>query len=618
MDVVGLALSAIAFVDSAIESGTTLARIFRDCGDAGKQMCNAIQRLEAQKYTLTLWKRSWEAKARQQQQQQQLQQQGTTIDDAYRHLWGFEGHMIILKCLGQLNLKFGEAFRVVRSIDPDSFDTMMSDTSRASHLDILDCQPESRGGPNQSGGSSSTTGRPPGASGGRDPDRKKKSWYRRLSPSDPQNIWRRKMPTGVESISTEALPTAPTTPEERAELEHKTLQQKLSPGTKFRWSVSLKEQIRSIINDVDDWLELLQNMATQCEAERNMNKGQVANNPSKIRAAAKALYTALHNIPSGHDLDFKLEKERADSGYFEQLVGPLEYLDQSNRSFKFPLVSRDQDGDGPLLFLAEAVYPSAIAEQIPPLDKEVPLEDIFDTLKHKDPNDQNGARALLFRSQHTTIVIHGITGTATSSPTVRETFLRLSFAELLQGEAGVNPIVASWKRSQLACIIAISVLHLYETGWISEQLETNDFHFFGSADSQYHEQNRIAPYVSALASKSNPGATPFDCLKRNQVPSNLLGTRDERLATLFHRLGIILFELGRGVQHSDIFTDASSNESDVLDEIEKIPFGRSYRDLVKACLTGSLYTASEINIDSQFDRVVVEKCAALHIPCPSD
>jgi len=76
---------------------------------------------------------------------------------------------------------------------------------------------------------------------------------------------------------------------------------------------------------------------------------------------------------------------------------------------------------------------------------------------------------------------------------------------------------------------------------------------------------------------------------------------------LFHRLGIVLFELGRGVQHREIFKKGEQSESEVLAEIEKIQFGRPYRDLVKVCLTGSLYATSAINIDRHFDRAVVEK-----------
>lgn len=217
--------------------------------------------------------------------------------------------------------------------------------------------------------------------------------------------------------------------------------------------------------------------------------------------------------------------------------------------------------------------------------------------------------------------------------------MRCSFADMLNVEKqrDVTPIVELWKQLQLACVISIPVLHLYETGWISERLETSDFHFFGSPDSQYLESTQIAPYISAMSPK-NPTdcgkpsgkatsaeaettdtgtllktneTTPFDCLRRaSQAPSNLLGSkRDERLATLFHKFGIVLFELGRGDHYHNIFWwRAMPDEHVVLAEMDKIHFGRPYRDFVKTCLTGNLHTASEVGIiDAQFNRAVIEK-----------
>jgi hypothetical protein len=601
MDVAGLTFSAIAFVDQAIKTGTTLAKIFRDCGDAGKHVYNATVRLEAQKYTLELWKKAWKAKAL------TKQSTGGALEDGYRRLWGEEGYAMVLKSLAQLNLKFGEAFRALRSIDPESFGPISSAvTGDKQAPSSKDNKEEKRPSP-----PSSSPGLTPPDSATTQSDSTNRRWYRRLSPSDPQAIWRRRSPSPV-SVAGE-----PATPEERVELEQQALQQKLSPGTKFKWSLSHKEEVRSLINDIDDWLALLQTLATQCEADRVTNKGPGGTTPSSIRAAAKALYAALRNIPSDHDLDFKLEKERADSSYFEQVVGRLEYLGPSDRSFKFPLlVSNNRGASKPILLLAETIYSSTSMETLPPLDKTTSFGEIVKCLEGPPSDGQDSLRSLLFRSQHTTIVIHGISGSSTASSTMQEALLRCTFAELLQAETAVTPLVALWKRLQLACIIAISVLHLYETGWISEHLETSDFHFFGSPDSQYQEWNRIAPYISAPGSKNTDGTitngtTPFDCLRRTQVPSNLLGSRDERLATLFHKLGIVLFELGRGVQHRDVFKYKTPSEGAVLAEIEKIQFGRMYRDLVKVCLTGSLYAASEINVDSQFNRVVVEKYAAL-------
>jgi len=40
-------------------------------------------------------------------------------------------------------------------------------------------------------------------------------------------------------------------------LVHQALQQKLSPGTKFKWAITMKDQLRLLIKDIDDWLERL-------------------------------------------------------------------------------------------------------------------------------------------------------------------------------------------------------------------------------------------------------------------------------------------------------------------------------------------------------------------------
>ena len=59
MDVAGLVFSATAFVNEASKTGTILARIFRDFDDAGKNVHDAIVRLDARKYTPRLWQKAW-------------------------------------------------------------------------------------------------------------------------------------------------------------------------------------------------------------------------------------------------------------------------------------------------------------------------------------------------------------------------------------------------------------------------------------------------------------------------------------------------------------------------------------------------------------------------------
>jgi hypothetical protein len=95
--------------------------------------------------------------------------------------------------------------------------------------------------------------------------------------------------------------------------------------------------------------------------------------------------------------------------------------------------------------------------------------------------------------------------------------------------------------------------------------------------------------------------SPFDCLRRPGRIGSLLIEQDQDLKKLFHQLGIVLFELGRGKHYQEFWgkgkgkevSGASSNswgltKGAVLEEVDKIPFGRPYRDLVKHCLAGSL------------------------------
>jgi len=282
-------------------------------------------------------------------------------------------------------------------------------------------------------------------------------------------------------------------------------------------------------------------------------------------------------------------------------VGPLEYLGSSDWFLKFPLlVSSNRDGREPILLAAEAIYSSSSStmETPPPLDKMTAFDDIVKSLEARSPNHPDSSqRSLLFRNQHTTIIIHGSPSSLTTGDTMPGAkYMRCSFADMLSAEKqqDVTSIVALWKRRQLACIISISVLHLDETGWISERLETSDFHFFGPPDSQYLESTQIAPYTKSTekviptqpgtADASTPvstsnDTTPFDyLLQTSQVPSNILGSkRDERLATLFHKLGIVLFELGRGDHYRNIFRwKVLPDERAVLGEIEKIQFGRPH------------------------------------------
>jgi hypothetical protein len=149
--------------------------------------------------------------------------------------------------------------------------------------------------------------------------------------------------------------------EDQAILAEQMLQQRLSPGTKFKWALVLKDELRALLGEVDEWLTQLQTLSKRCEENQQISHQGAANpSPKIIRKAAKALYSALLDQAPGPEspcrVDFKLEKERADSGYFDQSLGPIDYLDVGDRSLKFPLfVTSAKNGKGRVLLVAESI-----------------------------------------------------------------------------------------------------------------------------------------------------------------------------------------------------------------------------------------------------------------------
>jgi hypothetical protein len=137
--------------------------------------------------------------------------------------------------------------------------------------------------------SSNSVSRSPNVSGRSSPSSKlqtqnepesKPRWYKRLSVSDLNGIWKRKRTPSI--ASTAEGPADETAG--KTKLAQEALQQKLRPGTKSKWSISLKEQLRSLINDIHDWLALLQTLSTQCEIDRTTNSAadNISDNPNSI------------------------------------------------------------------------------------------------------------------------------------------------------------------------------------------------------------------------------------------------------------------------------------------------------------------------------------------------
>jgi hypothetical protein len=112
MDVASFLFAAVGFVDQAIKIGTILKKLIRDYPLVGNTIVSAIVRLEVQKYTLELWHNLWVDKA--------SRRSPGPVDSGMKEIWSERGYFKIIECLGQVNVKFGEAHRILAYIDPKS------------------------------------------------------------------------------------------------------------------------------------------------------------------------------------------------------------------------------------------------------------------------------------------------------------------------------------------------------------------------------------------------------------------------------------------------------------------------------------------------------------------
>ena len=142
-------------------------------------------------------------------------------------MWGEEGYRGN-QVAHPAEFEVWRGFRALKSIDPESFGPIPS---------TLGGDEQVPSGRHKNLDKNLEDLTPPGT-GISEADSAKTRWDRRLSPSDPQALRRRRRPPPPLSIPGEAA-----TPEERAQLAQWALQHMLGPGTKFKWSLSRKEEI---------------------------------------------------------------------------------------------------------------------------------------------------------------------------------------------------------------------------------------------------------------------------------------------------------------------------------------------------------------------------------------
>lgn len=236
----------------------------------------------------------------------------------------------------------------------------------------------------------------------------------------------------------------------------------------------MKDELRTLLGEIDDWLRTLQDLAQRCEESRDIGVAQdVDSNPKRIRTAAKALYSALldqsNTASSNCCVEFKLEQERARSDYFDRSLGSIDYIDEGGTPLKLPLLVTGPDGKpARVLLVAESIALDPVSIGLQRLRIETSLENVVSHLVNTPATGTYTSIALSSPRVNHSIVIHGI-----PDPNPQPQSAPLSFDDLMRAQSTLDPLIAGWKRLQLACTIAVSVLHLHETGWISDHLRSN-------------------------------------------------------------------------------------------------------------------------------------------------
>lgn len=178
---------------------------------------------------------------------------------------------------------------------------------------------------------------------------------------------------------------------------------------------------------------------------------------------------------------------------------------------------------------------------------------------------------------------------------------RVSLEEIMSKSPIDTTFEPVLRRVQMALTICISVFDLYHSGTLSPDLSIAHIysydHSLFSRDEQANLLYKEQTYVTASNRHSpTPEPTPFDHL-RTFIRSDLEALTDDNL---FHRLGIVLFEIGHGKRYRhvrglrDVPRTALGYQSDsaaiqMIDEsIDSIRLGKQYSMIVRQCLSGGL------------------------------
>ncbi|KAK4996891.1 hypothetical protein LTR66_003595 [Elasticomyces elasticus] len=649
MDVVGLIAATLAISQFAVQTGLAVQRFARAYPTTYRQIFDATRRLEIQRYTLDLWQSISEEQA----ENANIDEQGAqnaTIDANYVRIWGKEDYLRVRACLTQLEKYLQEAARILESIDSTGFkNTSPLLTQSSAPL---------------------TTTKRRFDSGVHSIEPRLARWFTGYT-SPPR---RRK--------STRKSDTTKAKKPKQDQDSEDALRARLGASKKLKWCTGVREELRQAIAQVDRGLAQLQSVAKLSQKKQRMLRDRRENAEPQtalitVQAAAEALHTSLVNIPSQltYRMELGMARDRTLPDSCQRLLSRYDILTPTEESFKFPLLISEitepgmDNRTGPLLLVAE-VFDARLSarkkarlgidrahilserssfenvmerfrssqrpRELPPrTDPYVPYQPhVYQQTPYLAPGipehplqygpygyDHMQPRlvlppppSLLLLSQDATVVIHSaaLAPHLALTPRVLPDIVRAQPA---------HSLLTFQRRLKVACTVAMSVLHLHSSRWVPAALSSSDVCSYDPSGLAEDGLDDTRLFISKPQDhNARPAATPFDCLC--QQTSQELITDRARVALMFHRLGIVLFELGRGKQYNEIFERprhgrgrghgmGGPDAERVHREINKICFGRPYRDLVRICLSGSLYADTVDEVTREFNTLVVERLRSL-------
>jgi len=559
-------------------------------------------------YSLELWSRKWKDKAG-------IPRTGSkdpapsTNDAKLIRIWGKDGvdHILTLVC--QMESEFREAHSIMRSLDVEtSFKPKTRDTLSASDFSV----PRHR---------------------------------HRLSPSRFSDSFKNLHWSFARRHARQVTPRNIIIKDE----EHKPKILK-----KIMWSVYIKERLRQHTTLIGSWLQDLRRLAKESFEEQARLQGQHMNSPPAASAypqhhdpifgeidrgpnidrtverAAETLYLSLTKFPNllPDNVQLALMNTRDSCTKVRRLVADDKLFAISpGESYKFPLLLPGDPLSRSQIVVAECLptrlsretYRQIKLDEAYSLPEIATLDIIFQLLRvgpREDYQDYVRGQRMLITSEEGLLILHPCHRFAQGMHNISQVSLSQVLSRLPKRD------LSSYRnRLAMASTICSNVIELYESGLLPFDLSSDTIHAFEPSFSRAHFSHDEAETLFVPVTDTNKDRaavqlpSPFDAIHRQYEQA--LISNEARVSLLFHRLGIVLFELGRGRSAKHFFaaaffapqtyTQDGKTATAVFGEIDKICFGRSYRDVVKLCLTGSLYVNVVTDVSGGFNRLVVEK-----------